>query len=215
MVATAKPTPTAPPRDAREFLEAVEGWQWQLAHKFARRARMEAAELYQELALDVLRHFAYYDPARGKPTTFAHLRARAVVQNLERRRRCRVRTVPASQVPARTGEFGEDFLAAAVVARPDPDAEAGRSERAEDLAELRRVVGQAVACLTARQADRVAAYFGLGDGEVPVGMLELGAADGVSNKAISESVRQALRHFSRDARLRELARRHGLTPAAG
>lgn len=215
MVATASTTSTEAPRDARTFLESVQAWQWQLAHRFSRRTRLDAEELFQELVLDVLEHFHYYDAARGAPTTFTMLRARAVVQELTRRRRCRVRLVAVSQLPACADEFDEDFLTSAAVARPDPDADAGRLEREEDVAELRRVVGEAVACLTEGQGARLAAYYGLGGAEGPVGMVALGAADGVTNKAISQSVRLARGHFARDERLRALAERHGLTLAAG
>ena len=54
-----------------ELLAGVDGWLRTLAGRYARRHGLDADDVYQAAALRVLSAAGRYDPAKGRPTTWA------------------------------------------------------------------------------------------------------------------------------------------------
>ncbi len=217
MHATAStPTADAPPIDAQEFLRSVDAWIWLNAHRCAKRLQMQPEELVHEVRVEVFLHINGYDPARGSRTGWTMWRIRKVVMLTLRRMRKERRATPFSQVGSQTAprskDYGETFEHDG---RRRPAPVGCEIEREDDQAELRRVVGEAVADLREGWAARVTEYFGLGGEGTRSTYQEMADEAGVTRSAIQQSVIFGCKALAADGRLARLAQRHGLTPAAG
>jgi len=206
----------APATSAAEaFLARVEGWILKLATKLASRVGMSPSEFANEVRIDVFLHLGGYDPARGRPTTWVAWRVRKVFSEIRRgaRRRRAIYPRPFSQIRI-AGRDGDDRDATGevAVARPDPTADAGRLQRREDEAELRAAVRAALAGLSASQRRSIELLYGI-DREPVNTRAGLQTVTGVTAQAVHLSAKNARTKLRRSARLRELARDHGLRPA--
>ena len=78
MNTTTKPTP-------EELLASVNGWIWELAKRSAmiiREHLYDSADIYQLIAINVLRRAPKYDPARAAATTWATFVARSTIDKI-------------------------------------------------------------------------------------------------------------------------------------
>ncbi|MFO0799193.1 MAG: sigma factor [Gemmataceae bacterium] len=240
--ATATATPTAPARPTREyaeeFLASVTPWIFKLAGRYRRRLRMPIEDLAADIMANVFEHLHQYDAGRGSRTNWVKWRAKSVVLHIRSRRRLRrkVHAVPFSVLASGLGDrFEGDAAEVFTLARQGPEAEAGQMERAEDLAEIRAGVRQAVGWLPpARKAD-ITEYFGLdsagsdagavdgdGDGHQAAGKKRrkglrgvttvhaIARRKGVTHAGVGANIQLGLATLREDRRLQELASRHGI-----
>ncbi|MBN9521154.1 sigma-70 family RNA polymerase sigma factor [bacterium] len=174
---------------------------------------MQPEDLAHEVRVEVFLHLDGYDPERGRPTTWTRWRVRKVVMVILRQLQKNRRATPFSQIGSPSPwnkDFGETFEHDG---RRRPAPVGSEIEREDDQAELRRVVGEAVADLPRAQRDAVAVVFGIG--RDPATTCREGArVAGVSHQAVNQLARSGQRKLAADERLWRLAQSHGLAPAA-
>lgn len=213
--ATATPTASRPQSRvtreyAEQFLSSINGWIYQLAHQHHERMGMTVEDLAHEIRTDIFLHLPKYDPARSKPTTWVTWRCRYVLSLLTRKMG-RIRSaVPFSQMAdAFEGHAGEVLA----VDDREPDAELLAADDADELEQLRAGVRLALGFLPPAREDDLKTYYGIGEGadQEPATLREVAARRGVTKTRVGQTVQSGLAALAKDARLQELASRHGFT----
>lgn len=164
------PTCADPPMTPQELLLSVDRWLCRLAERFAR-PRAEREEFLADLRLDVLEHAHQFDPARGKPTTWATWRAWHVSTTRRRRRERQAR-----EMPQGCHEVG--FLDFRPGREPDP---ADAAERREDVARAREQAGELLSILPER--DQLIVRLRLGRG---LSLSAIGRRFGITHERVRQ-----------------------------